>query len=225
MINQTLKLSAFAENPDNPQTVTDEAFADLVASVRRDPETLAANKIAYCTDYVSPISGESFTGRRIVMAGNKRLRALKKIYGEDGEVPADWFFDLTPLGVEARRRWLVRSNVQTGEWEADLLMKLYSKDELSSLMSPDALDDIFTAFDSTSAAKGKKDADAVPAVDAAEPPASRRGGYMRSVRIGSCAAIPRLSKTSRVSWAASRPTCSSPIRRTTSTIRVQPVRS
>jgi hypothetical protein len=178
--NETLKLSLFAENPDNPQTVTDEAFADLVASVRRDPETLAANKIAYCTDYVSPISGESFTGRRIVMAGNKRLRALKKIYGEDGEVPADWFFDLTPLGVEARRRWLVRSNVQTGEWEAELLMKLYSKDELSSLMSPDALADIFTAFDSSSAAKGKKDADAVPAVDAAEPPASRRGGGVRA---------------------------------------------
>ena len=175
MKNETLKLSLFAENPDNPQTVTDEAFADLVASVRRDPETLAANKIAYCTDYVSPISGESFAGRRIVMAGNKRLRALKKIYGEDGEVPADWFFDLTPLGVEARRRWLVRSNVQTGEWEAELLMKLYSKDELSSLMSPDALDEIFTAFDAAPAAKGKKDADAVPAVDATEPPSSRRG--------------------------------------------------
>ena len=46
MKNETLKLSLFAENPDNPQTVTDEAFADLVASVRRDPETLAANKIA-----------------------------------------------------------------------------------------------------------------------------------------------------------------------------------
>ena len=176
---KTLKLSLFIENPDNPQTVTDEAFEDLLKSVRESPETLEASRIAYCTDYVSPITGVSYVGQRVVMAGNKRLRALKRIYGEDGEVNAAYFFDLTPLGVEARRRWLVRSNIQTGEWETDLLMKLYSKDELSSLMSADALEGIFAAVDADSKPKGKKDADAIPAVDAAETPASRRGGvYM-----------------------------------------------
>lgn len=82
-----VKLSQFIENPDNPQTVTEEAFADLVQSVKSDPRTLEANKIAYCTDYVSPISGVSYVGQKVVMAGNKRLRALKKIHGEDGEVP------------------------------------------------------------------------------------------------------------------------------------------
>lgn len=173
---EKLKLSQFVENPDNPQTVTDDAFKDLVESVRKDPETLEANKIAYCTDYVSPISGVSYVGQRVVMAGNKRLRALKAIHGPDGEVNAAYFFDLTPLGVEARRRWLVRSNVQTGEWEADLLMKLYSKDELSSLMSADALDGIFAAVDADTKPKGKKDADAVPTVDASQAPVSHRGG-------------------------------------------------
>ena len=37
---ETLKLSLFIENPDNPQTVTDEAFEDLLKSVRDSPETL-----------------------------------------------------------------------------------------------------------------------------------------------------------------------------------------
>ena len=179
---EKLKLSQFVENPDNPQTVTDDAFKDLVESVRKDPETLEANKIAYCTDYVSPISGVSYVGQRVVMAGNKRLRALKAIHGPDGEVNAAYFFDLTPLGVEARRRWLVRSNVQTGEWEADLLMKLYSKDELSSLMSADALDGIFAAVDADTKPKGKKDADAVPTVDASQAPVSHRGGGVRARR-------------------------------------------
>lgn len=174
-----VKLSQFIENPDNPQTVTEEAFADLVQSVKSDPRTLEANKIAYCTDYVSPISGVSYVGQKVVMAGNKRIRALKKIHGEDGEVPEEYFFDLTPLGVEARRRWLVRSNVQTGEWEADLLMKLYSKDELSSLMSPDALEGILTAVDEGSkSAKGKKEADEVPEVPAADPVSHRGGVYV-----------------------------------------------
>lgn len=179
---ETLKLSLFIENPDNPQTVTDEAFEDLLKSVRESPETLESSRIAYCTDYVSPITGVSYVGQRVVMAGNKRLRALKRIYGEDAEVNAAWFFDLTPLGVEKRRRWLVRSNVRTGEWETKLLMKLYSKDELSSLMSADALDGILAAVDADSKPKGKKDADAIPAVDAAETPASRRGGGVHARR-------------------------------------------
>lgn len=86
-----MKLSLFIENPDNPQTVTDEAFADLVKSVQESPETLEASRIAYCTDYVSPITGVSYVGQRVVMAGNKRLRALKRIHG-DG---CDWQ-SLTP---------------------------------------------------------------------------------------------------------------------------------
>lgn len=176
---ETVKLSQFIENPDNPQTVTDEAFDDLVESVRRDPETLAANKIAYCTDYVSPISNTSFVGQRVVMAGNKRLRALKTIHGPEADVNADYFFDLTPLGVEARRRWLVRSNVQTGEWEMETLMKLYSKDELQTMMSPDALGEILETLEAPEPTEGKTDPDEIPAVDETEAPASKRGGGVR----------------------------------------------
>lgn len=172
---EMVKLSEFVENPDNPQTVTDEAFADLVESVRRDEAMLAANRIAFATDYVSPISGVNHSGVKIVIAGNKRLRALKKIKGEDALVPAEWFFDLTPLGIEARRRWLVRSNVQTGDWETELLMKLYSTDELKSLMNPAALTKLLADFDAAEKPKRKKDADEAPAVDTVNPPKSTRG--------------------------------------------------
>lgn len=176
-----VKLSEFVLNPDNPQKWTDAAMADLVQSVRAEERTLDVNKIAYCTDYVSPISGESYAGQKVVIAGNKRLMALRKIHGNDGEVSASYFYDLTPLGVESRRRWLVRSNVQTGEWDAELLSKLYSTDELKSYMSPAAINDLFAAIDAESAKKerGKKDADDVP--DAPQDkPVSRRGGGVRA---------------------------------------------
>ena len=173
MKTDTLNLAAFAENPDNPQTVTDEAYALLVQSIRDTPQTLEAAKIAYCTDYVA-LDGTDMTGRYIVIAGNKRLRALKEVYGENADVPAAWFFDLTPLGAEARRRWLVKSNIQSGEWDLDKLLAQYSKDELEGLMGPETLDSLLASLENDQApATGMTDPDATPA-----PPSeavSRRG--------------------------------------------------
>ena len=141
-----VSLADFVENPDNPQTVTAEDFAALVESLRAMPETLAANKIAYITDYVA-LDGTSYADRRVVIAGNKRLRALKELRGAGGQVPADWFFDLTPLGNEARRRWLVKSNVQSGEWDAQKLLELYGKDELAGLVGDDAVQELLQSLE------------------------------------------------------------------------------
>ncbi len=181
---ETVNLNDYVENPDNPQTVSDADFAELVKSLRDTPWTLEAAKISFALDYVSPITGTDFTGKRVVIAGNKRLRGLKKIAAEgglvlngvelvspNGDVPAVWFFDLTPLGSEARRRWLVKSNVQTGDWEAELLMKLYSADELAGLMGPEQLDAVLRQYE-TAPANAKKDADDVPAAPSAEPDSS-----------------------------------------------------
>lgn len=136
---KTVKLATFIENPDNPQTVTAEDFALLVESLRTMPQTLAASKIAYVTDYTA-VDGVDLRGQRVVIAGNKRLRALKQLAADhatsadgaikfDGPLPAEWFYDLTPLGQDARRAWLVKSNVQSGEWDAEKLLALYDRDE------------------------------------------------------------------------------------------------
>lgn len=135
---KTVKIDTFIENPDNPQTVTAEDFALLIESVRTLPQTLAASKIAYVTDYTAA-DGTDLRGQRVVIAGNKRLRALKKLAADhstsadgavrfDAPLPAEWFYDLTPLGEDARRAWLVKSNVQSGEWDAEKLLSLYDRD-------------------------------------------------------------------------------------------------
>ena len=171
---KTVRLDTFIENPDNPQTVTDANFDLLVESLRKLPHTLAAAKIAYVTDYVA-LDGTDLRGQRVVIAGNKRLRALKKLAADhatssDGRIafdrplPADWFYDLTPLGKEAREAWLVKSNIQSGEWDAEKLLALYDADELADLMGADACAELLRSVSEASAEekKGETDPDDVP---------------------------------------------------------------
>lgn len=147
---KTVRLSDFTVNPDNPQKTTGELLADLETSIRKDSALLAANKIAFVTDFVA-LDGSDFNGRKVVVAGNKRLRVLRKIYGEDGEVPSEWFYDLTPLGIEARRRWIVRSNVQSGDWDSELLANLYTPEELAEDFSGPTLDALAKLIKSSAA--------------------------------------------------------------------------
>ena len=149
MSEPTLKtsLSDFVENPDNPSIATDEAFERLVGKIRRNPDGLSANRIAYVVD------DSRFPGKKLVLSGNKRLRALNRIAAEgglildgetkispDGEIPAVWTEDVTPMTTEQRRIYLVAANVIEGEWEVSLLNELYTPDELSTLLGEDALD-------------------------------------------------------------------------------------
>lgn len=141
-----LWISRFVENPDNPSEATDEAFARLVEKLRRVPDALAANRIAYVTD------DPRFPDKRLVISGNKRLRALKLIYGDDASIPVEWTQDITPMTTEQRRVFLVAANVVEGEWDAALMRELYSADELAPLMGDDALDSLMATAESTAAA-------------------------------------------------------------------------
>lgn len=146
MKKSSMPLSAFVENPDNPSMATDEAFARLVEKLRRVPDALAANRIAYVTD------DPRFPDKRMVISGNKRLRALRLIYGDDGSIPAEWTQDITPMTTEQRRVFLVAANVVEGEWDAALMRELYSADELAPLMGADALDALMATVESSVAA-------------------------------------------------------------------------
>lgn len=138
---KTVRLDAFAENPDNPSVASDDAIARLMKKLRKVPDGLKASRIAYVTDYVTR-KGVSMSQWFVVLSGNKRLRVLKEIYGESADVPADWFQDVTSMPPDARREFIVNMNVVEGEWIASLLMQQYSRDELKELMGKDELDSI-----------------------------------------------------------------------------------
>ena len=128
----TVRLGDFVENPDNPRKISGEAFARLVEKLKRVPEGLCAMRIAYVTDHPA--------GRRVVLSGNTRLRALKRIRGENGEAPAAWLQDITPMTEEQRREFIVAANKSDGEWDLDRLLEQYDADELGELGLSDLID-------------------------------------------------------------------------------------
>ena len=136
-----MRLRDFVENPDNPSRVTDAAFAKVVNFLRDNPSGLTADRIAYVTDHAA--------GKRVVLSGNKRLRALKQIYGADAEVPAEWFQDVTSLPPEQRKEFVVTANVNDGKFVTDKLLDLYDRDELTEWVGEDKIGELITAVESS----------------------------------------------------------------------------
>lgn len=135
---RTFKLGRFVENPDNPQTVTDAAFERLVGKLKRVPSGLTAKRIAYVTDHEA--------GEFVVLSGNKRIRALKRILGEEYEAPAEWFQDVTEMSADERREFIVTENVVEGDWVASMLLALMPKEELAKLMDDTDVSAILADF-------------------------------------------------------------------------------
>lgn len=144
---KTVRLGDFVENPDNPRKISDEAFARLVEKLKRVPEGLCAMRIAYVTDHPA--------GRRVVLSGNTRLRALKRIRGENGEAPAAWFEDITSMTKEQRREFIVAANKSDGEWDLDRLLEQYGADELAAV----GLDDLIKKTTGSAAPSAADDED------------------------------------------------------------------
>ena len=158
----TVRLSHFREDPDNVSEATDEEIARLAGKLKRVPLGLTAMRIAYVTDAPS--------GGCMVISGNKRLRVLKQAYGEDGEVPAEWFQDVTAMSEAERHEFRLNANISDGHWNLDRLLAQYGRDELSVA----GLDGLLAELQEADEAKaGQTDEDAVP--DAPETPVSKRG--------------------------------------------------
>lgn len=132
--SKEVKLSEFVENPDNPSKATDEAFERLVGKLKRVPKGLAAKRIGYVTDHPA--------GKKVVLTGNKSLRALKVLRGTNGTAPAEWFQDITEMSEDQRREFIIQANIVEGKWIAELLVAMMPKDELKELMDDKDLSEI-----------------------------------------------------------------------------------
>ena len=126
-----MKLDEFIENPDNPSIGTEEDIKRLEGKLTRVPEGLKAMRIAYVTDKIP--------GKKMVISGNKRLRALKKLHGDSVDLPDEWFQDVTSMSEAERHEFIVTANISDGHWDARKLLEQYDTSELSSLMDSIAL--------------------------------------------------------------------------------------
>ena len=91
--------------PDNPRTITKADFERLVDSI----------KINGFWEH-QPMALEEQGGRLIVLSGNQRLKAVKKLKMK--EVPTVLYSDLTD---EERIEIILRSNINNGEWDSNIL--------------------------------------------------------------------------------------------------------
>lgn len=131
-----MRLNELRENPNNPSTATDEELERLAGKLKRVPLGLTAMRIAYVTD--DPDGG------KMVISGNKRLRVLKRAYGEDTELPDNYFQDVTAMSEAERHEFIITANVSDGEWDLDKLIAQYGAEELEDY----GLDNLTKYFES-----------------------------------------------------------------------------
>lgn len=181
------KLSEFVENPDNPQTITDEAFQRLIEKIKKNPDGLRANRIAFVTDHPA--------GKRVVLSGNKRLRALKVLRGTDATAPADWFQDITAMTEQDRKEFLVNANINEGDWDIDKLMQQFDVDELKPLIGDDQLSKMIGGSDENQT-EGKTEKENIDGKVAVEKPTRNfvRSFYLVSFPISESAKYVELIK-------------------------------
>ena len=115
---ERVDLSTLHENPDNPQTVTDEEFGKLRDSMRRIHGFLRTRPILVEEDGT-------------IKCGNKRFRAL--VQNGVRTVPAGYVRRLSDYTPEEVREFLLQDNLQRGEWDVDKLLAQYIPDELKGL--------------------------------------------------------------------------------------------
>ena len=94
-----IDIDLLKENPDNPRTITDAKFAQLVTSVKNFPQMLEVRPIAFKSGFV-------------VLGGNMRLRACKEAGLK--EVPA---IDCSEMTEAQQREFIIKDNVGYGAWD------------------------------------------------------------------------------------------------------------
>jgi hypothetical protein len=130
-----IDINLLKENPDNPRTITDAKFAQLVTSVKNFPQMLEVRPIAFKRGFV-------------VLGGNMRLRACKEAGLK--EVPA---IDCSAMTPEQQREFILKDNIGYGSWDWEAIQTDWPEAEEWGLdmpgfaLSPDGLGEDFSLKD------------------------------------------------------------------------------
>lgn len=100
---------------NNPRQIKKADFERLKESVKKNDKFFEAH----------PIIASDRTGENVIIAGNMRWKAAKEL--GMAEVPVVILHDLTE---EQEREIIIRSNVENGEWDFDMLANMWDEKEL-----------------------------------------------------------------------------------------------
>jgi DNA modification methylase len=114
-----IDIDLLKENPENPRTITEAKFSQLVASIKKFPEMLQVRPIAFKSGFV-------------VLGGNMRLRACKEAGMK--QVPA---IDCSGMTEDQQREFVIKDNVGFGEWDWQAIQADWPEAEDWGLEIPD----------------------------------------------------------------------------------------
>ena len=128
-----MKISELKTLEHNPRAITQEALGKLAESIKRNSKFMPLRPIVIDDD-----------GN--VLGGNQRLRAIRDILGMD-EVPDSWVVRASDLSEQERREFVLVDNVQSGDWDVELLREHWMDVDLEGLGVPFEVDEMDIIFD------------------------------------------------------------------------------
>ena len=114
-----MKLSKLKYNPENPRRISPEQLDKLVKSIESLPKMMELRPIVYDPNTM------------YVLGGNQRLAALRKM-GKT-EVPDTWVKSTDEMTEKEKREFILRDNVQSGEWDFGVLEENFADFDLDDI--------------------------------------------------------------------------------------------
>ena len=108
---QEILTSKLKENPDNPRSINDFSFSALLNSIKENKKLFEARPI---------LCSKRKNGSLVVIAGNMRLRAAKKLNMKT--VPVIIFEGLSLL---QEKEIMIKDNGEFGEWDFSVIKEKF----------------------------------------------------------------------------------------------------
>lgn len=102
-----MKVSQLKLNKKNPRKISSQQMEKLKASIEKFPKMMSLRPIVYDPDTME------------VLGGNQRLLAIRDLGMK--EIPDDWAKSADELTEEEKREFILRDNIQSGDWDFEIL--------------------------------------------------------------------------------------------------------
>jgi len=102
-----MKTNKLKFNPNNPRKCSKDKLEKLMRSIESFPEMMKLRPIVYDPETMH------------VLGGNQRLAAIRKLGMKD--IPDEWTIAATDLTPEQQKEFVLRDNVQFGDWDFEIL--------------------------------------------------------------------------------------------------------
>jgi len=114
-----MKTSKLKFNPNNPRKCSKDKLEKLMRSIESFPEMMKLRPIVYDPETMH------------VLGGNQRLAAIRKLGMK--EIPDEWAIAATDLTPEQQKEFILRDNVQFGDWDFDMLSAEFAEFDLGEI--------------------------------------------------------------------------------------------